>query len=1125
MPNNTNSKVSDLIYGLERINQIIDLCIDRELYKYVDRILRGGRKCSQFLRKLRDTDGKTSLEEFDFSNISFPILSVGRISMPEFAELFQNSQLFKSEKPPFELKQKGKDFPLLKSWSDLFWAKRVRAELQKYNQADWLDRYEDLTIFLETRMPSRIPPGGVKADFYVTQFSYLMELSAVTHGEASLGYAERARKLVKFLFSCCDDPERGPYDRWIWWNMGTAYQHIDRSQKAVLEFNQVIRKFPKELNRFDAVLEYLVNIVPAYLQRTAINLKLQLGYHALQTLEKEIDTNLIDIKAKYRCKLIGAAVKHLEIRIELHRIEALLQLEMLKEAQERLEKSYSAIFGKAARGNRWKVTDVNLPPIDHHQLGAIATQFVEHAVNWWHQEAGRTAASIRNSQSPDKHQENMAFSFNHITKTIEAFKDYWKWIEGNKEDERIFYSRWAQIIKLGMETACELGKTKRARNGQFTFPKDASSQILKVTIELYLSQSDNLPIVRKNRPKPNLTIELENLRSDDLPDFSNGLSTFYKKMGDILLRPEEEGLSQDLKVLVEKKLKEVNNGEPVDYLKKHHIQLLDALDEYEIEFGENQKIKSLERGNERLFLTADVTKECKGCLEETKCKDEAEANAANSKDCPYYFPGVLACQGRPVEKLDKFLYDEDYQRIMEKAEEDFIKHLETPSQQKPHKEGLHFVGLQRWNSLTPAQGKSVGGGYLIYRTDSKGNVDLGIAIDPGFDFVRNLFRMGFSLRDIDIVIISHAHPDHLWDFETLVQLLGELERKKKITHRLNVIMTLGIYERLRHIIKNPKLRKFINPLVVDIRKEIDQDFFSNISESIHCNFRFKTNIEEDNKISPIHWIPVLPLLGNQEEGEIKIRPTHAYHEDYTGISDSFGFVISIPLDRQDPSKFLRFGYTGDTKWVDKDLYPKENIDVASQYKNCNVLLFHIGSLIDHKKGKTFKEYNEPDKCEGLIRRENHPYLMGTIRFLKKLGYPGNNFIDGIERRNKLILIGEFGEELRGGIRTDIVKRLQGEGFSGWPIVPVDVGFDVLLYDYSKRGNESGGIKFLCALCDEHRPITEIDYFRFGQDEAIFHICKTCKKATPDDVRQNKLRQLYEIGRELKPAMRIEYDVS
>jgi hypothetical protein len=43
----------------------------------------------------------------------------------------------------------------------------------------------------------------------------------------------------------------------------------------------------------------------------------------------------------------------------------------------------------------------------------------------------------------------------------------------------------------------------------------------------------------------------------------------------------------------------------------------------------------------------------------------------------------------------------------------------------------------------------------------------------------------------------------------------------------------------------------------------------------------------------------------------------------------------------------------------------------------------------------------------------------------------------------------------------------------------------------------------------------VQYITFGQDEAIFYVCSTCCKSAPDDVRQDKLRQIYESGRELR----------
>ena len=662
--------------------------------------------------------------------------------------------------------------------------------------------------------------------------------------------------------------------------------------------------------------------------------------------------------------------------------------------------------------------------------------------------------------------------------------------------------------------------------------KKYSETLLKVTIALYNSHRKRLPVIRDKRDNKK-TLELERFRSDDLPEFEGGLSSFYKHMSKIML--EEKNDSPLLKII--NTTFDSSYEKSLEMLKNEHFQLLAALDEYHDQFGENQQIHALKRCNERLIwhkVDPDPKGVCSDCF-----------NSANRPS----FDGLLSCQNDiprdqeslPFEKRNRFdLLSYDYESIMQETEGHLTKHLEQHSwqeRQEPPRSALHFLGLQRWNSLTPAQGRSVGGGYFIYRTNDEGEVDLGIAIDPGFDYVRNLFRMGFSLMDVDIVLISHAHADHLWDFESMVQLLNELESKNGIVHQLNVVLTLGSYQRLGHIINNPKLRRFINPLVIDIRKEIEPEFLSNLGPGNNTPEEFFNYcFAFTNKKGKERWAPILPVINpNVDDGEIEIWPTRAYHDDFSDISDSFGFIIKINPSKNagiNGEEFC-FGYTGDTKWVGNDLYHKDCCpgsivddackekyidqprwkDVAGQYRDCNVLLMHLGSLIDHKKkGKQhFKNYRNQRDCEELIRDKNHPYLMGMIRFLGEL-YKKQN-------KEKLILMGEFGEELRGGIRIDLVKRFQ-QGLGLWEMLPVDVGLDVLLYDckVSKgMGDNSQNIQyeFLCALCDKHRPLAEIVYLRYGPDEAIFYSCKTCIKAHPTDVRDTILRKLYEIGRELR----------
>ncbi|MCE5316713.1 MAG: hypothetical protein LLG04_05040, partial [Parachlamydia sp.] len=160
------------------------------------------------------------------------------------------------------------------------------------------------------------------------------------------------------------------------------------------------------------------------------------------------------------------------------------------------------------------------------------------------------------------------------------------------------------------------------------------------------------------------------------------------------------------------------------------------------------------------------------------------------------FDGLLECVSTPSrycqtrQSLGRdFLVGQDYETIMNAWDEHFINHLKVTTIHAPYKRSLHFLGLQRWNSTSPAQGRSLGGGYLIYHTDNTGKIDLGVAIDPGFDFVRNLFHAGFSLADIDVVVMSHAHVDHVRDFESMISLLLELKKRKRLQLKVHAVMT------------------------------------------------------------------------------------------------------------------------------------------------------------------------------------------------------------------------------------------------------------------------------------------------------------------------------------------------
>ncbi len=84
--------------------------------------------------------------------------------------------------------------------------------------------------------------------------------------------------------------------------------------------------------------------------------------------------------------------------------------------------------------------------------------------------------------------------------------------------------------------------------------------------------------------------------------------------------------------------------------------------------------------------------------------------------------------------------------------------------------------LRGWSSSTPLISDSVrenitGGGYFL-KWNGKG-----VVIDPGFDFIRNFDKQGFNANEIDLIIVTHNHPDHNYDLQSLDDLRYELGRR------------------------------------------------------------------------------------------------------------------------------------------------------------------------------------------------------------------------------------------------------------------------------------------------------------------------------------------------------------
>ena len=1051
--------------NLERANAQIDIWIDEEEYdKVIDScVIDKDLKINEEDRTLYNVleaafDHPFCTDEKDDEWLSI----LNHSTCPIFA--IRNIPLI-----PQPIDLTSKDYA---PWSHFFWAKLIRARIQQKGTDCYFRRLDQVVAYLERHSPTVSPLNQKQKDkkeravlLNKLAVIYFLEMAASGQGADQRSFAERARRILQEHIN--DKDFKWFYELLARYNIGIGYFHERLYRKAVLEFNLIISKFDEveeksyqrfAPNRLGEALLYF----PAVLYRAEVQLKLQLAYHAFKTLAPYL-TNLSKYKLSKNFLAIAEAYQQMNNKEKIYKpfeeIAEMLEVDLgyssqITENPVQAENKYQNLMGKLR--------------------GLLASYYLQYL--------------IKNEQSTALSEEG---KLREYLKCLNRFFAAYKESSRYQRTEREGYLRQlAEYLTWLVQKGKQTDKENNIKNGKNIFWEEADKIYSDIENDTGRRNDEMLnfdedKIKDCSCPCEEKGIDLRRLNAELHNAFSDNMRKFYEVMAYMVAREKYKELKKNFLRRLEKREKN---------------------DRYDL----NWRLRDLE-------LEAQESPPgnwCKSCLPFVP------------KGCPVHFfrekagfNGLLSCVGAPKkESMGKLLAD-DYEQIMDHWDEHFLEHMKDRSFHEPRCRAIHFLGLQRWNSSSPAQGRSLGGGYLIYYTDDNGRIDLGIAIDPGFDFVRNLFHVGFSLADIDVVLLSHAHVDHVRDFESMVTLLSELRKRtknanKEIKRKLHAIMTLGVYRRLEYLFDNPRLREFIEPYILDIEKEIDAEFLDK------CKFEFiqaEDQSDKSDKAEPskkpnlVRFVPVLPGENGEESSRdsrihLTIAPTKAYHDDFSEYSDSFGFILTIKDPKAESQPHYIFGYTGDTSWSD---------DIMKQYKECGSLIVHLGSLIDREKKKEFKDYKSAETCFELIREKNHPYLMGMLHFLTQL------FEIKPKNEKPLILMSEFGEELRGGIRLDFVDRLKKT--YGLDILPVDVGLDVLLAcdssneckDRSTSNGTDGNPKVWCVQCKHFVALDDAAFIHYGHDEALFCVCKTCKKATPVNVLQERLRALYEVGRRLQ----------
>ncbi|HET9678137.1 MAG TPA: hypothetical protein VFP21_11615 [Solirubrobacterales bacterium] len=454
---------------------------------------------------------------------------------------------------------------------------------------------------------------------------------------------------------------------------------------------------------------------------------------------------------------------------------------------------------------------------------------------------------------------------------------------------------------------------------------------------------------------------------------------------------------------------------------------------------------------------------------------------------------------------------------------------------------IEFVCLRRYSSFfpfvpRPSAFRSVGGGYLLrlHHHDKSCPQPFGIAIDPGPDFIDNLYRCGFGLGDIDMIILTHDHPDHSVDLDPVLALLGYRMKQGDTTfvapnrdvpdapvRRLLIVGNESVAQRLRFFNKpHVSSRDAAKPRRPDAVHVVSFDEFGALQEQL--------DRQRESPRKPEIMIP----------REMNLKPVVSIrHNDSFGLL-AYGFRLS--LGENGPS----IGFTGDTGGfvLEQDSSSRWRIQPKDDHGTLKLIgdnnwrehwadLFDVDVLIPHvsglplsqllvlaNDGKSTFAKQDPRLAELLSQVWNgldesarsqvgfafwlpedehgiaplplediktskgwpkgHLYLIGLLEFAR--AYQEHR--RGVNKPG-LFLIGELREEL-GSLRGKIAYSLNTEVFesnvfngshredTGCRALTTDVGLRLMI----TRKDEGAQVRVLCSICDLDNDRTRSERF-------------------------------------------------
>lgn len=536
--------------------------------------------------------------------------------------------------------------------------------------------------------------------------------------------------------------------------------------------------------------------------------------------------------------------------------------------------------------------------------------------------------------------------------------------------------------------------------------------------------------------------------------------TAYKHLSDIYKVIDKDKVTEYLTKFISKEDKIENLRDFVSHPKMNNCidecDDLDALESFldQIIKGMNDNYRDLLK-----MVKENIIKECvdKGQL----CRAERIAKKVDrvlARESTIKYRGEFFNNSCGRGNLTK----EEIIKRLDINEKQFDLALFHGSNIKEYTSIAEVIVLRRWNSYSPGLLRetmgSLGGGYLLRikkkylksknAMEKEENMNIeNIVIDPGYNFIENFRSEGFCIEDIDTIIVTHSHLDHCAELLPIMDLMHQINKrytdisdKERPRKRVKLCLSKGAYNKFFSYINDPDWKKQLKDVI--------------ILENL------------DNQ----KWKPYEGL-------GLEIIAIKTPHWDIGGVN-AIGLIVELEVkagNNEEKTKTVRIGITGDTPWYD---------GVTDHFKGCDILCVHLGSIKyqeigftddrNYLKGEEREIFDGKEKeFEEIYNKSNHLLFFGTENIISYYNKT---------KKDSLIIVSEFGEELKYGLRVDLChKLLTGKSID---CLPGDIGQYIII-------EKDGTKKVRCNYCKHFIKPKEINTYSYGREDAIQYICQTC----------------------------------